>query len=142
MDFVLIDGDKVLFNPKFGAAVVVPKDGVIKASGKDLFEKKKGCVEGDEKNVTVRGIVYMTPKFSIPGTGTLSIKKLDVKQYAKTKSGNKRLLVVGKQFVAEFDVDEPAKAPPQGAGSPIPDTISAYQGTGRFVSANKKAKVD
>ena len=75
-DFILIDGDKANFLPMFGAAIVAVKPGNMQASGPATLNGKKVCVAGDEKQVTVPGCVYMTPQYSIPGTGTLKIAAL------------------------------------------------------------------
>ena len=68
-DFILIEGDKANFLPNFGAAVVGVQPGSLKGSGPATLNGKKVCVDGDEKNVSVPGCAYMTPQYSIPGTG-------------------------------------------------------------------------
>jgi len=69
-DFILIEGDKANFLPNFGAAIVVVQPGDLKGSGPATLTGKKLCVDGDEKKVSVPGCSYMTPQYSIPGTGT------------------------------------------------------------------------
>jgi len=139
VDFVLIEGDKANFLPNFGAAVVVVKPGDLKGSGPGTLKGKKLCVDGDEKQVSVAGCTYMTPQYCIPGTGTLKIDALAGNQKAtKTQTGGKAVLLKGGSFTAKFEVQSPAKQPPPGPGSPIPDSTSQYSGTGMFMTTNTK----
>ena len=138
-DFILIDGDKANFLPLFGAAIVAVKPGNMQASGPATLNGKKVCVAGDEKQVTVPGCVYMTPQYSIPGTGTLKIAALaGNQQAAKTRSGGKAVLLKGATFTAKFEVQSPAKQPPPGPGAPIPDSTPQYSGNGMFMTTNTK----
>ena len=82
-DFILITGDKAIFLPNFGAAIVVVQPGDMEGSGPATFDGKKVCVDGDENNVSVPGCTYMTPQYSIPGSGTLSIDSLASDQKAQ-----------------------------------------------------------
>ncbi len=136
-DFVLVDGDKANFLPNFGAAMVVVKPGDLQGSGPATLKGKKICVDGDETKVSVAGCVYMTPQYSIPGTGTLKIDALAGDQKAsKTRTGSKAVLLKGGSFTAKFEVQSPAQQPPPGPGSPIPDSTSQYSGKGMFVTTN------
>lgn len=138
-DFILIEGDKANFLPNFGAAVVVVRPGDLKGSGPATLNGKKICVDGDEKKVSVPGCTYMTPQYSIPGTGTLKIAALAGDQKAtKTKTGGKAVLLKGGNFTAKFEVQNPAKQPPPGPGSPIPDPTPQYSGNGMFITTNFK----
>jgi hypothetical protein len=138
-DYILIDGDTVIFQPSFGAATVVPQPGKLSASGPSTLSGKKLCVDGDEGQVQVQGCVYMTPQYSIPGSGTLKIDSLAGDQKAKhTKTGDKLVLLKGSQFNAKFEVQSPAKQPPPGPGSPIPDPTPQYSGHGTFTTTNTK----
>jgi hypothetical protein len=138
-DFILIDGDKAIFMPAFGPATVVVKPGDLKASGPATLNGKKLCVDGDEKSVSVPGCMYMAPPYVIPGTGTLKIAALAGNQKAqKTKTGGKLVLLKGGNFTAKFEVQSPAKQPPPGPGSPIPDATPQYSGSGMFVTTNMK----
>lgn len=142
-DFVLIDGDKVMFMPSFGAATVVVQPGNLKASGKTTAKGKKVGVDGDEKKVEVPGCMYTTPIHSIPGTGTLKIASLAGNQLAKeTTSGGKKVLLKGGNFTAKFEVQNPAKQPPPGPGAPIPDATPQYSGQGNFITTNTKYKAN
>ncbi len=138
-DFILIEGDKAIFLPNFGAALVVVKPGDLKGSGPATLNGKKVCVDGDEKNVSVPGCMYMAPPYVIPGTGTLKIAALASNQKAqKTETGGKPVLLKGSNFTAKFEVQSPAKQPPPGPGSPIPDATPQYSGSGMFVTTNMK----
>lgn len=136
-DSILIDGDKAMFMPNFGAAVVAVRPGDLIGSGPATINGKKVCVEGDEKKVSVPGCVYMTPQYCIPGSGTLEIEKLAGNQVAqKTNTGGKSALLKGGDFSAKFLVQTPAQQPPPGPGSPIPDSMTQYSGNGMFVTTN------
>jgi Contractile injection system spike tip protein len=138
-DFILIDGDKAIFLPNFGAAIVVVRPGDLKGSGPATLNGKTLCVDGDEKNVAVPGCVYVTPQYSIPGTGTLKIAALASDQKArKTSTGAKLVLLKGSNFTAKFEVQNPAKQPPPAPGPPIPDATPQYSGSGMFVTTNSK----
>lgn len=138
-DFVLIDGDKVIFMPSFGPATVVVRPGNLQASGKTTLKGKKVGVDGDEKKVEVPGCMYTTPIYSIPGTGTLKISALAGNQLAKeTTSGGKKVMLKGGNFTAKFEVQNPAKQPPPGPGAPIPDATPQYSGQGNFITTNTK----
>ncbi len=138
-DFILIDGDKAIFLPNFGPAVVVVQPGTLAGSGPATLDGKALCVDGDETKVEVPGCVYMTPQYSIPGTGTLKIDQLAPNQKAlKTNTGGKKVLLKGGDFMAKFKVDNPAKQPPPGPGSPIPDSMMEYPGSGSFITTNIK----
>lgn len=136
---ILIEGDKALFQPTFGAATVVVQPGTMQASGPATLGGKKICVDGDETQLEVPGCVYTTALHSIPGTGTLKIATLAADQKAKkTKTGGKAVLLKGSQFTALFEVQSPAKQPPPGPGSPVPDATPKYSGQGSFMPAQNK----
>lgn len=140
-DYILIEGDKASFLPSFGAAVVVVQPGDLQGSGPATLNGKKVCVDGDEKNVSVPECTYITPQYSIPGTGTLKIAALAGNQKAtKTKTGGKAVLLKGGSFTAKFEVQSPAQQPPPGPGSPIPDPTLQYSGSGTFTTTNTKFK--
>ena len=137
-DFILMNGDKAIFSPNFGAAIVIVKPGNLTASGPATLTGKNVCVDGDEKTVAVPGCVYVTPLYSIPGSGTLKIAALAGDQKAKkTRTGDKVVLLKGGTFTAKFEVQSPAQqpAPP---GPPIPDATPHYSGSGKFVTMNRK----
>lgn len=136
-DYLLIDGDKAIFTPSFGAATVVVQPGTLTASGPATVNGKKVCVAGDEKSVSVPGCSYMTPTHSIPGTGTLEVSSLAGDQTAtKTRSGGTLVLLVGSSFTAAFVVQSPAQQPT--SAGPVPDPTPRYAGSGSFVTTNTK----
>ena len=138
-DFILIDGDQVIFMPAFAPAIVVVQPGKLAGSGPATIGGKKICVDGDESKVSVPGCTYMTPQYSIPGTGTLKISALAANQKAtKTQTGGKKMLLKGGNFTAKFEVQSPAKQPPPGPGPPVPDATPQYSGNGTFVTTNVK----
>jgi contractile injection system spike tip protein len=147
-DFIVIDGDSVQFTPAFGPAIVIVQPGKITAGqvfppASDAFviQGRRPCREGDEKSVSLPGCSYMTPQYSIPGTGTLKIERLNADQIAtNTRIGGKRVLLKGSTFIAKFEVQSPAKQPPAGPGAPIPDATPQYLGQGRFVTTNASKK--
>ena len=137
-DFILIDGDQVVFLPAFAPAIVVVKPGKLEGSGPATVGGRKMCVDGNESSVSVAGCAYMTPQYVIPGTGTLTIASLAADQKAtKTKTGGKDVLLKGGMFTAKFEVESPAQqpAPPS---SPVPDAKTQYSGQGLFITANVK----
>ena len=136
-DFVLIDGDQVVFLPAFSPAIVVVQPGKLAGSGPATINGKAICVDGDESKVSVPGCTYMTPSHPIPGVGTLKIAALAGNQKAtKTKTGGKPVLLKGAMFTAKFEVQSPAQQPtPTG---PVPDGSPQYSGQGQFVTTNTK----
>jgi hypothetical protein len=137
--FILVDGDQAIFLPIFDVAIVTVRPGKIEGKGLTTIRDKKVCVVGDEASVQVPGCPYTTPQFSIPGTGTLKISQLASDQQArKTYSGDKAVLLEGGDFKAVFEVNQPAKQPPPPGGSPIPDPMTQYTGSGVFIATNKR----
>ncbi len=132
-DLILVDGDRVQIQPAFGPATVTSMPATIKGSGQQKIEGKPVCVEGDEKSVNIIGCTYMTPEFSIPGVGTITIVLAPNQRSATTKDSGKAVLVKGGPFTAIFNVLVPAKQPPAGPGVPIPDPTPQYTGSGMFV---------
>jgi len=134
-DFVLIDGDQVIFNPVFALATVVVQPGKITGSAQQTYQGKKICVAGDEKSVSVPGCSYTTLSGHLGGIGTITIDKLGADQKAKeAKCSGKPVLLKGSVFTAKFTVTTPAQMPsPTG---PIPDPTTQYFGTGQFKTTN------
>lgn len=138
VDFLLVDGDKVIFNPTFGEAIVVVQPGTLSGSAKETLNDKKLCVKGDESSVSVEGCMYTSPVYSVPGFGTLTIKQLAHDQVAQKKSsGGKPVLLKGGSFTANFQVQTPAQMPPP---TSTPDPMPEYTGSGNFITSNYKWK--
>ena len=140
-DSILNEGDKAIFMPNFGPAIVMARPGELTATGPVTIKGKRMCVAGDEKQVKVQGCTYMTPVYSIPGVGTLEIAALSSDQNAtKTKTGGQAVLLKGGNFTAKFTVMVPALQPPPGPSPPIPDASPEYSGNGMFVTTNLTIK--
>jgi hypothetical protein len=138
-DFILTTGDLAMFNPIFGQAIVTVRPGNLLGSAKGKINGKPLCVDGDEKKVIVPGCPYITPQYTIPGVGILSIESLAANQKARRiKSGGKLVLLKGTTFKAKFQVLAPAQQPsPSGT---IPDATPQYSGTGTFITTNFRTK--
>jgi hypothetical protein len=133
-DFILIDGDKAVFMPTFGLAIVIVRPGDLKASGPATHKGKKLAVDGDEKKVEVPGCMYTAGPYAIPGVGTLKINALAGDQKAKkTNTGGKAVLLKGSLFIAKFEVQTPAQIPPPAS---VSDATPQYPGQGQFVTTN------
>jgi len=140
VDTVLLDGDKAMFLPSFGPAVVVVRPGTLQGSGPATVGGKKLCVDGDENSVSVTGCMYITPQHPIPGTGTLEIAALAGDHKAThSHTGGTPMLLVGGQFSARFKVQSPAQQPTP-SGSPVPDATASYSGKGSFVSTDTRLR--
>lgn len=138
-EYLLGNGDTVMFLPNFGVAMVVVRPTIIKGRSKANVMGKKVCVEGDQKHVLVLGCVYTTPIYIVPGVGNLSIKSLAQDQKSKLlKINNKLVLLQGGNFKASFKVVTPAQTPP--APTPNIDTTLEYRGSGKFITSNRKWK--
>jgi hypothetical protein len=136
MDYVLIDADQALFEPMFGAAMVVVRPGRLRGSGPATLNGKRICVVGDEASATVSGCPYCSGAYPIPGTGSLEVASLAGDQRTRTiQSGGQQLLLVGQAFTARFRVESPAQQPT--ATGSIPDPIAEYTGQGRFLTTNR-----
>jgi hypothetical protein len=140
-DHLLLDGDMAVFQPTFGAAVVIGSPGRMTGSGRATVRKRAICVAGDETRLSVPGCVYTTPQYSIPGVGTLKISGLGSDQQAqRTTVQKKAALLVGNRFRAIFEVQTPAQQP-NPPGPPVPDAMPSYSGgVGMFVSTNLVVK--
>lgn len=138
-DYILVDGDKANFLPNFGAAIVIVQPGTLQATGSATRGGKKLCIDGDEYSVAVAGCTYMTPQYSIPGTGTLKVASLASDQKAqKTNNSGKAVILKGSQFNAKLEIQSPAQQPPPSPGVPISDVTPHYTGIGMFVTTNTK----
>lgn len=140
-DYILIEGDKAIFIPAFGTAVVAVRPGIMKASGPATIQGKKICVDGDEARLAVTGCTYISGPYTIPGLGTLKIDRLAGNQIAdKTDTGGKAVLLKGMNFQAKFEVQSPAMQPLTPPATPVPDAVPFYMGTGSFLNSNFKFK--
>jgi hypothetical protein len=136
MDHVLLDGDQALYQPAFGAAVVVVRPGVLRGSGPATVNGKAVAIDGDEASAAVQGCPYQSAAYPIPGTGTLEVAALAGDQRSRTShSGGQPFLLVGGSFTARFRVQTPAQQPTP--GGPVPDPLTEYTGQGQFLTSNR-----
>jgi len=139
LDFIIVTGDQATFSASFPPATVVPMPGVITGSGQATVNGAMTCVQGDEASVQVPGVTYISPPFTIPGTGTLTIASLGPDQIAqKTTYVSKPAILKGSTFTALLSVVAPAMQ--STPGGPVPDPVPMYTGTGQFVTANTTSK--
>jgi len=136
-DLIIVDGDTVNFVGAFTPAVVTVQPGKISSSAATTEVGTKGpCLEGDEKSVEVSGCPYQTPVFTIPGVGTLKIKKLNSDQLTQTTQiEGKKVILNGTTFDAEFRVDTKASVV-VGTATKMDDTPT-YSGKGTLVASNQ-----
>lgn len=135
-DFVVKTGDLATFNPNFGTAIVLVAPGNITGSGRFKVDGQLVCVQGDEASVSVPGVSYVSPPFTVPGVGTLTIQSLGADQLGqKTSSSQKPVILKGSMFTAQFQVTTPASQPSAGF-----DPVPLYTGTGQFVTSNVRSK--
>jgi hypothetical protein len=133
---VIIDGDmiKITINPPCVVPQLIPPVPLV-ASGFSKITDKVVCVEGDELPPSIKSpLVYTAPPFVIPGTGTVKVTLNDDNKTSVAKDKDKKMLLKGSTFQAEFDVQSPAKMPtPAG---PQPDPMSTYKGTAQFITTD------
>lgn len=131
-NMVVIDGDELKFNPQFGFNTVTPPAQTrIRGSGEAYIEGKKICIVGDEKKVTITADYIKPPIFTTPGNGTLTITLLALDQWHEFATTQTPVIVVGSQFVAQFQPIKPAQDL-QGK----PDTeLSPAIGSGQFINS-------
>lgn len=134
--FVVVSGDTVSFETTFGAATLgpPPPSTTITGTGSKLTSGAISCVEGDDSSVVLPGVMYKTSTFTIPGAGTLTIKKLADDQLAhKLTVGGKKAILVGSKFDATFTVTAPATN-----SVPASDAVASYSGKGSFSTSDTK----
>lgn len=131
-NLVVIDGDALTFNPQFGAITITPPPQPrISGSGEANIGGKKICIVGDEKPVSFT-VDYIKPPFvAAPGKGTLTIKQLASDQQAEFATALAPMIVVGSQFITQFQPTTPAQDP---QGKPDTD-LKAVTGVGTFINS-------
>ena len=133
MDYIILDGTKVIFDTAFDPATLdAAEETTITASGFGLAGGTAVCVEGDEATVIVEGCAFTTKTHSdVKGVGILTIKALASDQLAtQTTCEGKAVLLVGGDFEAQLvGVAPPMKTTPNG---PIPGPMGPFNGTGHF----------
>ena len=131
-----------MFEPKVGAAMIItPPTMPISGTGAHTVMMMKGCLEGDEKNVSLPVSYMVPPDYFIPGMGLMKIKKLNKDQLSKkTKCSNKKIILKGTKFDSEMTVTMPAQTINKASGAPEPHTTTSFAGKGQFQTTNTKAK--
>ena len=127
-DYIIVHNDKVRFRAQVGPAIVPGPPFVewnIVGSGAGTFQKKKLCVVGDEASVVVP-CSYNNGDFK-GGSGNLKILALTDQVAAKTRSGNKPVLLMGSKFLS---ILIPTARALNSVG--VPDPVPFYIGTGNF----------
>jgi len=96
------------------------------------------CLQGDELPPAIQGpLMYMSPPFVAPGTGTIKIVLLPTNLTTMTQNGEP-LLLKGATFHAIFTVQSPAMMPtPPG---PQPDTMAVKPCTAKLITTNATIK--
>lgn len=135
-DEILRSGDKAIYNPTFGPALVTVQPGTLTGTAPQVNARQaQACVQGDEASATVPGCPYISGGFTVPGVGMLSIAALGADQLSrKSRSGGKFLMLRGSTFTAQFQVTVPAQMPTP--GGPVPDPMPIYSGSGSFQTGN------
>jgi hypothetical protein len=139
-DYVIKTGDFIKFTippPTVVPLLMAPVP--LVGSSKDV--KVMGmpvCLEGDELPPMLRmPLVYTSPPFVTPGTGTVSVTLLPLNKTKKTKN-QKAILIKGTPFPAEFTVSAPAMQPT--AVGPVPDPVVKKPGMAEFITTNVTVK--
>lgn len=131
MSLIVIDGDALKFDPLFGDRVVqIVDQPAIKGSGQMTILNKRVCVAGDEKKVALKA-TYHTAVYTVPGTGIVTISRLDSSQEAKGCTSGFALITKGLAFEARFTPQVLASLP---GPPPTTDQPSPSQAKGEFIT--------
>jgi Contractile injection system spike tip protein len=137
-DKIIVDGDEATFDAStFTGATITVQNGKITASAATTkVGTKAPCLEGDESSVSVGNCSYVASIFTTtPGSGTLTIKKLNGDQLTQTTMiEGKKVILKGSTYDAEFKVDSKAKLITN-AGTQE-DQTPTYSGKGSFTASN------
>ncbi|MPY24381.1 hypothetical protein [Shewanella sp. YLB-07] len=127
---VILDGDGLKFDPKFGIrTVTITAPTMITGSGHATIGETKMCIQGDEAKVQLAA-TYTTESHTVAGTGIVSIQALDSSQLAQGRLSGGVLITEGQQtFTASFLPSIPATTPPPASA---PDAPAPSTGTGEF----------
>jgi hypothetical protein len=142
-DVMIVDNDQIqitIDSPTVVPALMAPVS--LQASGFTKVSDNKVCIEGDEIPPSLKSpLMYMNPPYVVPGTGKVSVTLKDAnKTSVTTDDGDKKILLKGSTFDAKFDVQSPAKMPPNSGSTPDPN--SSYSGTAQFISTNTLSKAE
>ena len=139
-DFIIKSGDMIQITVT-PPAVVPQLAAPIPLIGSSTNLKIGGmaaCLQGDELPAAIQGpLMYMSPPFVTPGTGTIKIVLLPTNLTTMTQNG-KPVLLKGATFQAIFTVQSPAMMPtPAG---PQPDPVAVKPCTAQFITTNATIK--
>jgi hypothetical protein len=136
---VICNGDmlQVTINPP----CVVPQLAApvpLVASGFSTVNDQAVCVEGDELPPSIKNVpLPYTSAAYVGGTGTLKVTLNADNKTSTATDKDKKMLLKGSTFQAEFDVQSPAQMPTP--GGPQPDPQPKYTGTAKFITTNTVA---
>jgi hypothetical protein len=140
MDFVIATGDMINITippPALVPQLMAPVP-LIGSGTQVMVNDQPVCLQGDELPVAISGpLVYTSPPFVTPGTGTLTVILSPTNLTVQTSNG-KPMLIKGSPFQALFNVQSPAMMPtPAG---PQPDPLMVKPGTAQFITTNVVVK--
>ena len=135
-DFIIKTGDQIQITVP-PPAIVPQLMAPVPLTGSSTSVQVGGspaCLQGDELPPAIQGpLMYTSPPFVTPGTGTIQIVLMPTNLTMTTQNG-KPMLLKGATFQAIFNVMSPAMQPtPVG---PIPDPVMVKPCTAQFITTN------
>lgn len=134
--FIVVTGDKVIYDPTFMSRTVVPVPAVMTGTGHADINALKVCVAADinQASTKVMSTAYITPPYIIPGTCKLEIQALNADQLQPWCDSKGNVITVGIKFIATCTGVTPAKMP---ASPPVDDPAftTPMTGTGMFINS-------
>ncbi len=135
-DFIIKTGDQIQITVP-PPAIVPQLMAPVPLTGSSTSVQVGGspaCLQGDELPPAIQGpLMYTSPPFVTPGTGTIQIVLMPTNLTMTTQNG-KPMLLKGATFQAIFNVTSPAMQPtPVG---PIPDPVMVKPCTAQFITTN------
>ncbi|WP_167012499.1 hypothetical protein [Candidatus Pantoea multigeneris] len=133
--FIVVTGDKVLYDPTFMTRTVVPVPAVMTGTGHADINALKVCVAADinQLSTKVMSTAYIAPPYTVPGTCKLEIQALNADQLQVWCDSKGNVITVGTKFIAVCTGITPATLPPP-ASTPDPTVGSPMIGTGSFIN--------
>ena len=135
-DFVIKTGDMIQITvppPSVVPQLIAPVP-LTGSSTNLLIGGSPACLQGDELPPAIQGpLIYTSPPYVTPGTGTIQIVLLPTNLTTTTQNG-KPILLKGATFQAIFNVQSPAMMPtPVG---PVPDPLMVKPSTAQFITTD------
>lgn len=135
--FIVITGDKVIYDPTFMTRTVVPVPAVMTGTGHATINQLKVCIAADinQASTKVMSTSYVSPPYTIPGTCQLEIQALNADQLQPWCDSQGNVITVGVKFIAKCTGITPAKMP--SAPNPVDDPgfKTPMTGTGMFINS-------